>query len=377
VGQKESTLEELELSRSPMDLDQAFWAGRRVFVTGHTGFKGSWLCLWLQSLGAEVTGFALSPPTQPSLFELAGVSKGMHSVMGDVRNSSALTDALKASKAQIVLHLAAQPLVRQSYEDPIETFHTNVLGTANLLQAVRACSGIDAVINVTTDKCYENREWVWPYREDEPLGGHDPYSASKACSELVTSAYRRSFFPPERYHEHGVAVASARAGNVIGGGDWAKDRLIPDVISSFIKGIPVPIRNPYAIRPWQHVLEPLSGYLLLAERLCQNAERFSRSWNFGPAQEDAQPVQALVEHMAKLWGTNASFSVAQSTTAQPHEAHTLRLDISLAQQLLKWKPKLAIHEALKMTVEWAQKLHAGDNARELCIRQIQTYETSR
>ena len=259
------------------NVDPGFWAGKRVFLTGHTGFKGSWLSLWLQTMGAKVTGFALAPPTSPSLFEAARVADGMTSIIGDIRDAAALKDALVAADSEIVLHMAAQPLVRASYDDPVGTYATNVMGTVHLLEAVRAAASVRACVVVTTDKCYENREWAWGYREDEPMGGFDPYSNSKGCSELVTSAYRRSFF-----QHSGIALGSARAGNVIGGGDWAADRLVPDILRAFEQNKPVVIRNPNATRPWQHVLEPLSGYLVLAERLYNDGQAFAEGWNFGP-----------------------------------------------------------------------------------------------
>jgi CDP-glucose 4,6-dehydratase len=352
-------------------MNPAFWKGRRVFLTGQTGFKGSWLALWLQELGAEITGYALPPPTIPSLFEKALVAKGMNSIEGDVRDLAKLTRALREARPEIVIHMAAQPLVRKSYQDPVETYSTNVMGTVNLLEAVRSTDCVRAVVNVTTDKCYENREWIWPYRESEPMGGYDPYSSSKGCAELVTTAYRNSFFPAEKFTDHGVALASARAGNVIGGGDWASDRLIPDMVSAFSEGRSVAIRNPHAIRPWQHVLEPLRGYLTLAHRLHDGGSEFAEAFNFGPAQEDAQPVQWIVEHMKQLWGPGANWHL--DGQEHPHEASYLKLDISKAAHRLGWKPVLQLPQALKMTAEWYQPQSEGETARQLTVSQIASY----
>ena len=271
-------------------MNPSFWRSKKVFFSGHTGFKGSWLCLWLQQLGAEVTGYALAPPTSPSLFEVAHVAQGMKSLCGDIRDGAALAKAMREAVPDIVIHMAAQPLVRRSYLDPVETYSANVMGTVHLLEAVRQTQSVRAVVNVTSDKCYENKEWVWGYRESDPMGGFDPYSNSKGCAELVTAAYRNSFFNPAKYSEHHVALASVRAGNVIGGGDWAEDRLIPDILAAFEKSQPVVIRNPHAIRPWQHVLEPLAGYLQLAQKLYEDGATYAEGWNFGPNDEDAQPV---------------------------------------------------------------------------------------
>jgi CDP-glucose 4,6-dehydratase len=355
-------------------MDQQFWHGKRVFLTGHTGFKGSWLCLWLTRLGAEVTGYALEPPTRPSLFELCGVDRQVRSVIADVRDTDALLAAMRGAAPEIVIHMAAQPLVRDSYRIPAETYAVNVMGTVNLLEAVRACPGVKAVVNVTTDKCYENKEWAWGYRENEPLGGYDPYSNSKACSELVTAAYRSSFFNPGDHARHGVAVASARAGNVIGGGDWAADRLVPDCLRALLQGDEIRIRNPHAIRPWQHVLEPLSGYLLLARRLCEEGPRHASGWNFGPNDDDAKPVEWIVRAICAAWDTGAAYRV--DTGDHPHEAHYLKLDCSKAKGELGWRPRWDLAKALAMVVGWTRAYENGEDLTEVCLAQIAEYEGS-
>lgn len=357
-----------------MVVNSQFWNGKSVLLTGHTGFKGSWLSLWLQAMGAKVIGFALAPPTQPNLFEIAQVEKGMPSIMGDVRNLSALRAVLVDHEPEIVIHMAAQALVRLSYSDPVETYSTNVMGSVNLLEAVRQTRGVKAVVNVTSDKCYENREWGWGYRENEPMGGFDPYSNSKGCAELVTAAYRNSFFPAERYEEHGVILASARAGNVIGGGDWATDRLIPDIMRAIAKGDPVLIRNPHAIRPWQHVLEPLSGYLVLAQSLYEGNTDHAEGWNFGPADEDARSVGWIVDKMTSTWGNGASWVWEGGN--HPHEAQHLKLDCSKARARLGWRPRWGLEKALEAIVEWHRALCEGRDMRELTLRQIQNYTNS-
>ena len=346
--------------------DPRFWRGKRVFLTGHTGFKGSWLSLWLQSLGAEVQGFSLTPPTSPSLFGQARVVEGMASAIGDIRDRTAIAGAMSAFRPDIVIHMAAQPLVRLSYDQPVETYATNVMGTVHVLEATRTVDSVRAIVNVTTDKCYENKEWAWGYREDEPMGGHDPYSNSKGCSELVTSAYRRSFF-----RSTGVAVASARAGNVIGGGDWAADRLVPDILRSFELGEPVLIRNPHAIRPWQHVLEPLSGYLVLAEQLWAQGQAAAEGWNFGPREEDARSVQWIVENLVERWGSSASWTLDGGD--HPHEAHYLKLDISKAGGRLGWTPRWSLDTALEKVTDWHQAWLASDDMRARCLAQITEY----
>ena len=349
-----------------------FWNGKRVFVTGHTGFKGSWISLWLQSLGAEVTGYALPALTTPSLFGEAQVEAGMKSMIGDICDLRCLSETMRGASPEIVFHMAAQSLVRYSYENPIETYRTNVVGTASVFESARNTPGVRAIVNVTTDKCYENREWPWGYRENEALGGYDPYSNSKACSELVTSAYRSSFFNPAEYSRHGIALASARAGNVIGGGDWAKDRLIPDILAAFAQRKPVLIRNPNSIRPWQHVLEPLGGYLTLAERLYQSGTEFARGWNFGPLDEDASSVGWIAEKLAALWGDGASWQVDGGE--HPHEASCLKLDISLARTQLNWRPILRLEQGLTLVVEWAKQRQARADVRQLTLNQINSYQ---
>lgn len=343
-----------------------FWHGKRVFLTGHTGFKGSWLSLWLQSMGAVLHGYALTPPTNPSLFEEANIADGMLSTIGDVLDYTHLLKALSQSCAEIVIHMAAQPLVRLSYEQPVETYATNVMGTVHLLEAIRQVGSVRAVVNVTTDKCYENKEWVWGYREDEPMGGYDPYSNSKGCSELVTSAYRRSFF-----RSTDTALASARAGNVIGGGDWAVDRLVPDILRAFERREPVIIRNPYATRPWQHVLEPLSGYLTLAQKLYEHGQEFAEGWNFGPNEDDAKPVQWIVEKLVQDWGNGASWRLDGGK--HPHEAHYLKLDISKVKTRLDWHPRWSLSTALEKISTWHQVWRKHDNVQAICLNQIEQY----
>jgi len=352
-------------------VNTTFWRGKKVFLTGHTGFKGSWLSLWLQQLGAEVTGYALSPPTEPSLFEVASVAQGMNSVIGDIRDGAVLMKAMQAAAPDIVIHMAAQPLVRRSYVDPVETYSTNVMGTVHLLEAVRQTKSVRAVVNVTSDKCYDNKEWVWGYRENEPMGGFDPYSNSKGCAELVTSAYRNSFYDPAKYREHGVAIASGRAGNVIGGGDWAEDRLIPDILSAISSGAPVLIRSPHSIRPWQHVLEPLSGYLQLAQKLYEDGIAYAEGWNFGPSDEDAKPVQWIVDQLTQKWGDGASWQLDKGD--HPHEAHYLKLDCSKARMKLDWQPRWHLGQALEMIVDWQRAWLAKEDMRSFTLEQIDLY----
>ena len=350
-----------------------FWHGRKVFLTGHTGFKGGWLSLWLQSLGADLTGFSLSPPTNPSLFEQARVADGMHSKIGDIRNLDQLQAEIQRAQPEIVFHLAAQPLVRYSYDNPIETYSTNVMGTVNMLEAIRSTSSVKSVVIVTTDKCYENREWVWPYRENEAMGGHDPYSSSKGCAELVTAAYRSSYFNPSEYERHGVGIATARAGNVIGGGDWSKDRLIPDILNAVNAGVLVQLRNPSAIRPWQHVLEPLHGYLTLAEKLYNDGQKFSEAWNFGPEQADCISVLDIANKLIEILGSKSNIETERND-GQPHEARLLRLDIAKARKLLNWRPYLDINTALRLTANWSQFHFKNDDVRNITLSQIQSYQ---
>jgi CDP-glucose 4,6-dehydratase len=355
-------------------MDAAFWQGKRVFLTGHTGFKGGWLSLWLQQLGAEVTGYALEAPTTPSLFEVASVARGMVSIIGDVRDGEAIKRAMAQARPEIVIHMAAQPLVRYSYVNPVETYATNVMGVVNLLEAVRATPGVRSVVNVTSDKCYENREWPWGYRENEAMGGYDPYSNSKGCAELVTAGYRSSFFNAEKYAEHGTALGSGRAGNVIGGGDWALDRLIPDMLRAIGAGQPVMIRNPHSIRPWQHVLEPLSGYLTLAEKLYTEGPVHAEGWNFGPHDTDAKPVEWIIERMTQEWGAGASWSLDGQD--HPHEATYLKLDCSKARGQLGWHPRWDIGQTIAKIVEWHKACDQGADMRAMTLAQITTYQNT-
>lgn len=354
-----------------MNLFNDIYKDKKVFVTGHTGFKGSWLCLLLNELGADVYGFALDPPTYPSLFKEAKIEELITSYIGDIRNLDYLTRVIQEIQPEIVFHMAAQPLVRESYKIPVETYSTNVMGTVHLLEACRKTSSVKSIVNVTTDKCYENKEWHWGYRENEPMGGYDPYSNSKGCSELVTSAYRNSYFNPKEYENHGVAVATARAGNVIGGGDWAEDRLIPDFIRAITNGEKVRIRSPYAIRPWQHVLEPLSGYLRLAELLYTEGPKYAQAWNFGPDDHDARNVEWIIKTICEIWGDGASFEI--DTNPQPHEANYLKLDCSKARAELSWEPRWDIQTAINSIVEWNIAYINKDNIREVTIRQIYQY----
>jgi CDP-glucose 4,6-dehydratase len=344
-----------------------FWQGKRVLLTGHTGFKGSWLSLWLQSLGAQLRGVALAPPTTPSLFEEAHVANGMEHRLVDIRDSAALLSQLTQFKPEIVIHMAAQSLVRRSYQQPIETYATNVMGTVHVLEAARQAGSVRAIVNVTTDKCYENVERAAGYREDEPMGGHDPYSSSKGCAELLSSAWRRSFL-----REAGIALATARAGNVIGGGDWAADRLVPDILRALERGQPVLIRSPAAVRPWQHVLEPLSGYLVLAQQLFEQGQAYAEAWNFGPADDDVRPVQWLVEQLCSAWGSDAHWDLQPGQ--HPHEAGYLRLDIGKARQRLQWTPRWNLAAALARVATWHHAWRQGADVRATCIRQISEYD---
>lgn len=347
-----------------------FWMDKSIFLTGHTGFKGSWLSLWLQSMGAKVVGYALAPPSSPSLFEVAHIADGMISMEGDIRNLMKLQSAMEQHQPEIVIHMAAQSLVRCSYQNPVETFATNVMGTVNILETVRHIPSVKAVVIITSDKCYENHEWVWGYRENEAMGGSDPYSSSKGCAELVVSAYRQSFF--KKVSVGSPAIASTRAGNVIGGGDWAADRLIPDLVRAITERRPMLVRNPLAIRPWQHVLEPLFGYLMLAQKLYEEGAEFAEGWNFGPCEDDAKPVQWVVECLAKLWGENSSWVVDE--TEHPHEANYLKLDCSKAKMRLNWQPKWSILQTLDNVVTWYQAYQRNADMRNFTLEQITNFQ---
>lgn len=353
----------------------AIWNGRRVLVTGHTGFKGSWLSLWLHAMGAEVTGFALPPPTDPSLFETARIGELIHHIEGDVRDLAAVRAAVAQARPEVIFHLAAQPLVRLSYEEPVETYATNVMGTVHVLEAARRDGGVAAIVCVTSDKCYENREWIWPYRENDPMGGHDPYSSSKGCAELVTAAWRKSFFADPAT----PALASVRAGNVIGGGDWAADRLVPDLVRAFEAGVSPLIRSPRSVRPWQHVLEALGGYIRIAERLLAGERDFADGWNFGPADDDARPVSWIVERMRAAWSerggaaTNALPDPLPDTGPRPHEAGLLRLDCSKVRAALGWRPALNLEQTIDWIVAWHRAVGGGADARAVTLGQIADY----
>jgi CDP-glucose 4,6-dehydratase len=359
------TMEDLGIIMN-QKINKHFWHGKRVFVTGHTGFKGSWMCLWLKSLGASISGFSLEPSTLPNLFTEAKVNEDMISNIGDVCDFKAVYSSMELHKPEIVIHMAAQPLVRPSYDEPVQTYATNVMGTVHVLEAVRQLGCVKVVINVTTDKCYENKEWPWGYRENEAMGGYDPYSSSKGCSELVTSAYRSSFFSNDN-----VAIASARAGNVIGGGDWTLDRLVPDILSSFQNCKPVMVRNPIATRPWQHVLEPLSGYLILAEMLYQHGSEFAEAWNFGPKDDNSRTVEWIVEKMCDQWGKGASWGL--DSDSHPHEANFLKLDISKAKSRLGWQPKSSLEQTLCSVVNWHKNWLNKQSARDLCLEEIDSF----
>ena len=346
-------------------IDQAFWQGKRVFLTGHTGFKGSWLSLWLGSLGASVKGYALNPNTTPSLFNEAKVDRVIDSQIGDIRDQEALHESMTTFSPDVLIHMAAQPLVRYSYDAPIETYEVNVIGTAKVLEVARNCAKLKAIVNITTDKCYENDERSQGYKENDPMGGHDPYSSSKGCSELVTSAYRRSFL-----QEQGVGLASARAGNVIGGGDWADDRLIPDILRSFEKNKPVIIRNPKATRPWQHVLEPLSGYLVLAQKLYKDQKEYAEGWNFGPNEQDVKPVDWILNKMIVSW-PNSSWKLDESSN--PHEAGFLKLDISKSKSKLDWNPVWELSHTLEKIISWHKAWLNKENMQIVCLTEIKIY----
>jgi len=348
-------------------VNEGFWKGKKVLITGHTGFKGSWLTLWLKLLGAEVCGYALPPENSPNLFENLELEKQVTSIIGDVRRLDVFEKVLNDFKPEIIFHLAAQSLVRKSYREPVETYLTNVIGTVNVLDAVRRGDFVKSVVIITTDKVYENKEWHWAYRENERLGGFDPYSNSKACAELAVAAYRNSFFA-----ESETLIATARAGNVIGGGDWSEDRLLPDVFRSLIFGEKLEIRNPYSVRPWQHALEPLSGYMKLAEKLYNGEKSFAESWNFGPAEEDSKPVGWILEEIKRIWNEPVNWQIAEGI--QPHEARLLKLDSAKAKNELKWSPKLSLDEAVKITVQWYRGFKDKKNLTELTGNQIDFYQ---
>lgn len=355
-------------------LDKDFYNGKNVLITGHTGFKGSWLTSWLIKLGANVTGYALNPPTNPSMFELCEVDKRIRSIIGDVRDRESLSKTINNCKPDIIFHLAAQPLVRTSYNDPVYTYETNVMGTVNLLESVRDSSSVRVVINITTDKCYKNKEAFWGYREYDRLGGYEPYSSSKACSELITESYRNSFFNLKEYNKHGVAIATARAGNVIGGGDFAKDRLIPDCIRSIINNEKILIRSPKAVRPWQHVLEPLRGYIMLAEKLYKEGEKYSGAWNFGPNEDNEKNVEYIVNRICSLWKGNSTYKIDKNN--HPHETTYLKLDSYKARNLLNFRPKLNIDKTLEQVVKWTREYISNkENLYNFTIAQIDEYES--
>lgn len=349
-----------------------FWKNKSVLITGHTGFKGAWLSLWLNSLGANVSGYATEPPTSPSLFELASVGICVESTIADIRDSASLERVFKSNQAEIVFHMAAQSLVRPSYNDPVETFTTNVIGTVNVLESIRKSKSVKAVVIVTSDKCYENRQWAWGYRENDPLGGYDPYSSSKACAELVTASYRHSFFNRKDSQASCPSIASARAGNVIGGGDWATDRLIPDLVRAFIDNRSAVIRNPLATRPWQHVLEPLSGYITLAESLCDRQNSTDQAWNFGPDEANVRSVNEVCDGMVSRFEDVVHWQ--QDTSENPHEAHLLKLDSSKARRELRWKSMLTFEETLDWTAQWYKGYMAGKDGRELTLNDIDRYQ---
>lgn len=343
-----------------------FWKNKKVFLTGHTGFKGSWLTLWLKAMGANVIGYSLPPQTTPNLFTLANVAHDITSIFGNICDIKNLSDAINKHQPEIILHLAAQALVRPSYDNPVETFATNIMGTVNVLEAARLQKSVRAIVVVTSDKCYDNKEWIWSYRENEPMGGYDPYSSSKGCAELVSSAYRNSFFT-----KNGIALATARAGNVIGGGDWSQDRLVPDILNAIETKSSLIIRNPLATRPWQHVLEPLYGYLLLAENLYNNGEKFASAWNFGPAAEDVRPVKSIIERLEFYCKTK--LNIKQAEGSQPHEAHLLSLDSTKARIELKWKPQWNLEKSLAQIANWHENYLQKKNMRDISLQQISDY----
>jgi len=354
------------------------WRGKRVFLTGHTGFKGGWLALWLAKLGADVRGYALDPATEPNLFSVAGVGSVVDDIRGDVRDASSLEPAMQSFAPEVVFHMAAQPIVRLSYDDPVGTYETNVIGTARVLDCIRRTPSVSAIVCVTSDKCYENKEWLWGYRETDPLGGYDPYSSSKACTELVSAAYRQSYFPTSKLGQPGghlTALATVRAGNVIGGGDWSPDRLIPDLVRGFLAGEPVRIRRPHAIRPWQHVVAPLHGYIRLAEQLLTHDPKFAKAYNFGPCDDDVRPVEWIAEKMTGYWGDGAKWVLDVPEASSVHEASYLKLDASRARADLGWAPRLGLETALEWLVQWYRAWQSGAEMHAFTLTQIDTYES--
>jgi len=359
------------ISMENLVVNSEFWKNKKVLVSGHTGFKGSWLSLWLQDMGAQVIGVSLEPPTNPSLYQQARVAEGMDSLRADIRDLDKIKNIFNQYKPEVIFHLAAQSLVRYSYREPVETYQTNVMGTLNVLEAIRSIDSVRAAIMITTDKCYENQEWEWGYRENEPMGGFDPYSSSKGCAELLIASYRNSYFPNNLYNEHKTAIASVRAGNVIGGGDWAEDRLIPDIMRAVLVNSTINIRNPNAIRPWQHVLEPLVGYINLAEKLFISGAKYAEAWNFGPKEEDAKPVQWIVEEITKYWGEGANWIA--DNDEHPHEANYLKLDCSKSHAKLKWWPRWSLRTALEKIIEWHKKEQEGFDMKLCTLEQIKNY----
>jgi len=354
-------------------INKSFWSRKKVLITGHTGFKGSWLSIWLQHMGAEVIGVSLDPPTNPNLFTVANVCEGIIDIRENVANTAKIKRIFLKYKPDVVFHLAAQSIVRYSYKNPVETYKTNVMGTLNILEGIRSIDTVRSAVMVTTDKCYENKDLIWGYRENDPMGGHDPYSSSKGSAELLIASYRRSYYPTDEHNKHKTAIASVRAGNVIGGGDWAEDRLVPDIIRAFQKDNQVQIRNPNSIRPWQYVLEPLYGYIKLAEQLSRDSDgyKYAEAWNFGPKDEDIKTVEWIVKRLAKQWGGNANWLI--DGKGHPHEASYLKLDCSKANLILNWSSKCSIDYTLSKVVEWHKIDNKGNNYREVCLQQINEY----
>ena len=348
-----------------------FYSGKKILITGHTGFKGSWMCFLLNKMEADIYGYALEPPTKPSLYKLISIGKICESTIADIRNYEKLKQKIESIKPEIVIHMAAQSLVRESYNNPKETYEVNVIGTVNLFEAIRHVKGIKAIVNVTSDKCYQNRDWHWGYRENEPMGGYDPYSNSKGCSELVTSSYRYSFFNPKEYSKHGLALASARAGNVIGGGDWAANRLIPDFIRAVLRKEKIRIRCPFSIRPWQHVFEPLTGYMMLAKKLYEEGTKYANAWNFGPDASDERNVKWIIEFLCRIWGNGASYEIDEHP--QPYEVSYLKLDCSKAKAELQWVPRWNIETALEMVVNWTKAFQNEKDLEAISNQQIEVY----